>query len=267
MKEVENMKLGFIGLGSMSTAIIEGIKNSHDYDMNKIYASSRNTSKLEKHCDKLGINACITKEELIETSDVIIIAVKPEDLKELSKEVRILLKNKPIISMAAKTSFNNLIGYFGERPIIRIMPNLNVAINQGSTAIAMYNTSGSLNKFIDNLFNLLGKTYKLDEKQFSGFIAMAGSAPALIYRFINELSKAGVEEGFSKEEALSIVSQTFNGSSQYLSQSTDDPQALIARVSSKGGTTIEGLNVFDELNFDEMIRKAAEAIIIKDKKG
>ena len=261
------MKLGFLGLGNMSTAIIEGLKNSNKYDMSRVYANSRNISELNIGCNRLGINACFSKEELIEKSDIIILGVKPEDLKELSKDIKKTLGDKAIVSMAAKTSFKTLSDYFGKRPVIRIMPNLNVAINQGSTAIASQNSNYDLDKYIEELFDLIGKTYKIEEEQLSGFIALAGSSPALIYRFIDELAKVGIEEGFTKEEALSIVSQTFIGSSYYLSQSNDQPEELIAKVSSKGGTTIEGLNVFDDYNFNEIIKKAAQAIIIKDKKG
>ena len=261
------MKIGFIGLGSMSSAIIQGLKNTKEFDLNTIYASSHNSSTIKERCQTLGINACLSNQELIESTDVIIIGVKPENLKDLAKEINPYLKEKAIISMAAKTPFDTLVSYFGERSMIRIMPNLNVTINKGSTAIASYKGGKDLEDFVEKIFNLLGHTYKLKEEQFSGFIAMAGSAPALIYRFINELAKAGIQEGFTKEESLDIVSQTVIGSSEYLSQSSDDPEILISRVSSKGGTTIEGLNVFDELKFNELIQKATEAIIIKDKKG
>lgn len=261
------MKLGFLGLGAMSTAIINGLRNSKDYDLKTINASSRNLEELKFNCEELGIVSCSSNKELIKNSDVIILGVKPEDLKDLGKEINVYLEDKPIISMAAKTPIKRLIEYFGERPIIRIMPNLNVTINKGSTAITTYNASDDLKESVDSLFSLLGSTYKLEEEQLSGFIAMAGSSPALIYRFINELAKAGMSEGFSKKEALSIVAQTVIGSSEYLSQSEDDPEKLISRVSSKGGTTIEGLKVFDEFNFDTTIKKALEAIVEKDKTG
>ena len=261
------MKLGIIGLGNMSSAIVEGLQSSNTFDMSSIYASGRNLDKLSTLCNKLGINACKDNEALIESSDIIMLGVKPEQLKELSESIRPLLKDKPIISIAAKTSFNTLQDLFGPRPYIRIMPNLNVAIRKGMSAIAYLNTSTTMESYIDNLFSTIGGIVHIPESQFSGFIGLAGSSPAFIFRLINEIAKIGVEEGFTLEQSLEIVSKAVEGSSLYLRESSDAPETLIMKVTSKGGTTYEGLKVMDEEDFDTIIHKTIRATIQKDKKG
>lgn len=257
------MKLGFIGLGNMSYAIIQGLKNSNKFDMNTIYASARNQDKLKERTDALGIHAVSSNEELIDTVDVVFLGVKPEDLRNLN----INLKDKAIVSMAAKTTLQDLIDIFGERSIVRIMPNLNASINMGATAYLFHNSNEALQDKTIEILNLIGNAYEIEEHQMSGFIALAGSSPALIYRFIDMLAESALSEGFNKEEALQIVSNTMIGSANYLSQSEDDPQTLINKVASKGGTTREGLNVFDARNFDNIIKESAHAIITKDKLG
>lgn len=257
------MKLGFIGLGNMSYAIIQGLKNSNNFDMHTIYASARNQKKLKERADTLNINTLPSNQELIDTVDVVFLGVKPEDLKSLNLN----LKDKPIVSMAAKTTIDDLIQIFGDRSIVRIMPNLNASINMGTTAYLFHNTSDELHNKTIEILNIIGDAYEVEEHQMSGFIALAGSSPALIYRFIDMLAKSALNEGFSKEDALQIVSKTMIGSAKYLSLSEDDPQTLINKVASKGGTTREGLNVFDKRDFDSIIKESAQAIIEKDKLG
>ena len=255
------MKIGFIGLGNMSSAIIQGLYNSKNFDMNKIYVSTRNQEILHEKANLYHFHAVSNNQKLIDSVDIVILAVKPEDLRHLKLD----FKDKRIVSMAAKTDITQLIRLFGEREIIRIMPNLNVAINQGTIAYTSYHSSSSFEASMLNLLQNLGKTYKIQEQQMSGFIALAGSSPALIYRFLNTLAQSAVDEGFSFSQALEIVSHTMIGSAQYLSQSKDSPLELIKKVASKKGTTQAGLDVLDQQHFDAILKEAALAIINKDK--
>lgn len=257
------MKIGFIGLGNMSTAIIQGLKNSKEYDLKTLYASGRDLNKLKKTTEALGINYIASNQELIDTVDVIVLGVKPEDLSSLELD----LSDKPIISMAAKTPISTLIELFGDRSIIRIMPNLNAAINLGSTAYVFHKCDEKIKAHIISILQLIGSAYEIEESKMSAYIALAGSSPALIYRFIDTLANSAVGDGFSKEEALDIVSTTMIGSATFLRDSKENPQSLIKKVASKGGTTRAGLDVLDHLDFDSVLDEAAKAIIKKDKLG
>lgn len=255
------MKLGFIGLGNMSTAIIEGLTNK-GFKKDHIIASSKDLESLLEKTNKLNINMASTNQACIDQSDVIFLGVKPEDLKHLNLD----LKDKPIVSMAAKTTIDTLITLFEERPICRIMPNLNVSINQGTIAYTMHHIDRELEKDLVELFNLLGTTYHIEEDDFSAFIALAGSSPALIYRFIDVFSTSTLNN-FDQNIAKEIIAQTMIGSAMKLLEASEDPKTLIKNVSSKGGTTIEGLKVFDDYHFEDTMKKAARAIIDKDKMG
>ena len=257
------MKIGFIGLGNMSSAIIKGLNNSGKFDLSKIYASGRNLEKLKRNTRLLNINYCENNQSLIDQVDLIFLGVKPEDLNTLNLD----FKNKIIVSMAAKTNLDSLIKLFGNRPIVRIMPNLNVAINQGSIAYTSYQLNEQTNQEIISILNLLGKVWIIDETKFSGFVALAGSLPALLYRFIDVISDTATEEGYLKAEALKIASYTISSSATYLNQIKSDPKELITKVASKNGTTEAGLTLLKENNFDEILSEAIRAIITKDKKG
>ena len=257
------MKLGFIGLGNMSTALIQGILNTNLIQKHDIYASSKDQTELKKKTQTLGIQMCSSNQACIDQSDVIFLGVKPENLKELTLD----FKDKTLVSMAAKTTIQDLIALLGKQRIMRIMPNLNVSINQGTIAYTTHNVAQNTLDDLIQLLSSLGHLYEIKETQFSGFVALAGSSPALIYRFIDALSEAALSEGFTKEEALDIVSHTFVGSANYLQASLHSPKTLIQNVSSKGGTTLEGIRVLDEYDFDKMIEQSAKAIIKKDKNG
>lgn len=261
------MKLGIIGLGSMSTALLEGLHSVEFYNMSTIYASTHSQDTLENISKAFSINPAYSNKELVDQTDIILLAVKPEDLPLLAEEIKPYLHNKPIISIAAKTSINTLIELFGERPIIRIMPNLSVKFRQSVTAITYHNTTQVQEEFITNLFSILGTILEIPESQFSGFIGLSSSAIALVFKFIDAIAKSGLEENFTYEQALRIVSLTTKSAAHNVLNSKETPPQLIARVASKKGTTAKGLEVLDDNNFDAIINMAIKAIIEKDKKG
>lgn len=257
------MKIGFIGFGNMSQAIVEGWIQSQHFDISSIYVTRRNMDILNEQAIHYGFHAIVGNQALIDAVDIVFLGVKPEDLASLNID----LKGKKLVSMAAKTSIDTLVSYFNVDDIVRIMPNLNVAINQGTCAITHLNADTSFVSWVVEAMNLLGTSYVIKESQMSGYIALAGSSPALIYRFIDALAQAAIAEGFDKGEALDIVAQTMIGSASYLKQSPLSPSELIAKVASKGGTTQAGLDVMTEMNFDDVILQTAKAIIDKDKQG
>lgn len=261
------MKLGIIGLGSMSTAIIEGLHSIEFFNMSTIYASTHSQDKLENLSKIYSINPAYSNKELVESTDIILLAVKPEDLPELADEIKLYLQNKPIISMAAKTPISTLIALFGDRPFIRIMPNLSIKFRQSVTAIAYHNTTTQQEDYISNILSLLGTIFELPEEQFSGFIGLSSSAIALVFQFIDAIAKSGLQENFTYEQALRIVSLTTKSAAHNVLTSKETPSELIAKVASKKGTTAEGLQVLEDNDFDGLIHRAIEAIILKDKKG
>lgn len=255
------MKIGFIGFGNMAFALVQGLLTKN-FPAENIIASSRTKESLEKKAQALKIKIASDNQSCIDESDIIFLGLKPEDLPKLKVD----FKNKPIISMAAKRKIEDLKKLFGEQAFCRIMPNLNVAINQGSIAYFMDNIPADKEKNIIELLNLLGKTYAISEEDFSAFTALAGSSPALFYYMI-DLMSASVSANFDKKTAVEIVATTMLGSALTSLKNKEDLKQLVKNVASKGGTTIEGLKVFDEYNFEAMIYGAMQAIIKKDKNG
>ena len=150
-------------------------------------------------------------------------------------------------------------------PILRTLPNVNVAIDAGMTALAVNeNLTGAKLADAKGLFDAIGSTTVLPEADFSTFSALAGSSPAYIYFFIDALSRAGVKHGLNKKEATRIAAAVTEGSAKMVLQSDKIPFDLIDQVSSPGGSTVAGLLAMEEAGFMTAVVKGIDATIKRD---
>ncbi|CAM3673491.1 pyrroline-5-carboxylate reductase [Erysipelothrix urinaevulpis] len=257
------MKIGFIGVGNMASAIIQGIEQKES-----VYISGRTFASTKEKADQLGVHPSANHRECVGDVDVVVLGVKPEILDEVLLEIKDELHGKVVVSIAAKRSIEWIESILGHCPIIRVMPNLNVKIQEGVCAIC--HNDQVLKKHLDfvvNVFSNLGEVVMLDESQFSGFIGISGSMPAFIFKFIHEAAKSVQSENIDYEKAVRIIADTMIGSGKLVKESDDDLETLIQKVSSPNGTTVEGTKKLDELDFGFVLDQAIQATIEKDKKG
>lgn len=253
------MKIGFIGIGNMATAIINGIE-----EKDRIIISSR--SNVEQRAKELSVNYAMNNIECAQQADIIFLCVKPEQFKEVLDEINQYITEKHIVSIAAKLTINDIKLLASTNKIIRVMPNLNVAIKEGTCAICKdTDVSEEEYKIVKSIFKNLGDLEEIPETLFPAFIGIAGSAPAFIFSFMEGLIKEALVEGMDPEQALEILRSTMRGSAEYLSQSKSSPKDLIEKVCSPGGTTIEGINSLNEDHFQAIIARAVRKTINKDK--
>lgn len=262
------MKIGFIGLGNMAKAIIEGLLLKKAILPTDIIVHSAHASNYQPYAEKFGLKTAETNLTVAEQADVLILAVKPELKEEVLTEVKpALIQHKvALLSLLTGVTLADLTEVVGSTfALVRVMPNLNVRIGAGMTAIAGNNiATESAMATTQSLFEQIGEVIRLPEADFSTFVALAGSAPAFAYLFMDALAHAGVKYGLSKTQALKIVSQMVVGSAQLIQQSGEAPWNLIDQVSSPGGTTIAGVLALQEAGFEPAITKAVDATIKKD---
>lgn len=262
------MKIGFIGCGNMANAIIGGIKSKQDND-DQIFGYDCYTPSLEKCVSLFGINACSNEYEVVSESDVIFIAVKPNNLEDvLNKIGPWASEEKIIISICAGKALDFMQKAINtDCKLVRVMPNINAMVGE---AISAYCINDKVNdtdcEKVEYLLNCTGKVLKLDEKHFPIFGVIGGCAPAFSYMFIDELARAGVKNGLKKDEALYIAAQTVYGSAKMILESSEHPYKLIDNVCSPGGTTIEGVMSLQNDGFDKAIHNAVQAAVDKDSK-
>ncbi|MBP1039904.1 pyrroline-5-carboxylate reductase [Vagococcus sp. BWB3-3] len=262
------MKLGFIGAGNMATAIIKGLLAKNFLPATDIYITTSSSEHTETVAKNLGIQSAHSNADLIEIADTVIIAVKPHIAPIILNEQRELLTKRKsvLISIASGLTLENLAELTSsEQKIVKVMPNMNVSIGQSVSAICgnQLITKEELD-LVAALFNVVGSTYEIAEKDFRNFTALAGCSPAFTYLYIDAMSRAGVKNGLPKAMATKIAAEAVKGSAQMVLDSEDTPWDLIDKVCSPGGTTIAGLVALEEEHFMATVIKGLEATIKRD---
>ncbi len=235
------MKLGFIGVGGMAQAIIKGLLDAKKVTSDDIFVHSAHQT-YQKFAKLTGVKAVESNAAVVDQSDLIVLSVTPNMAPHVLKEIRDGLdhQNKVLISIVAGISLSEIEEMTNyDLPILRTLPNLNVQIGKGMTAIkANENLRGEQLASAVGLFDAIGMTTEMPEDQFATFSALAGSSPAYAYFFIDSMSRAGVKHGLNKEQATKIVAQALAGSAEMILKSDKVPFELIDRVSSPGGSTV-----------------------------
>lgn len=262
------MNYGFIGLGNMATAIIKGMILSDSFEAASIYGINRSFEKTEALVKEYNINACTTIEELMEKSDVVVLAVKPQVLPSILPDVRQYLRQgQIIISIAAGKTLKYLQDHLNEETtIFRVMPNMNAVIG-ASTSCFSTNPSTSIahKQIVEEMFATVGSIVELPENLFSIFTTIGCASPAFTYLYIDSLARAAVREGMPKQMALEIAASSVLGSAKMVLESSDHPWSLIDQVCSPGGTTIQGVTSLQINHFESTIYDAVAAVTNKDK--
>lgn len=259
------MKIGFIGAGNMGRAIIDGWLKKAAVAPDDIYVHSAHKQSYQPYAQANGLNAVDSNLAVATAADVIVLAVKPNIALAALREVQPALAGKWVITMVSGLSLADYAEVVPEVGILRIMPNVNVAIGAGMTALigndalttAQYQAG-------QQLFDAIGATSEVAEKDFSTFAALAGSSPAYIYFFIDAMARAGVKHGLSKAAATKIAAQATLGSAEMVLKSDKIPFDLIDQVSSPGGTTVAGLLAMEEAGFMTAVVKGIDATIAKE---
>lgn len=264
------MKIGFIGGGNMASAIISGAVSSGAFEAADISVFDTDAKKGAALSKAYGVHACESVQQLIALSDAVVLAVKPNVFPKLLPSVSGALKEKNslILSIAAGKTIAFIEGLLGyEAAVIRIMPNINAMALAAMSAYCFNDKVTDVQKaFAEKLCASFGKVMCLDESFFPLFGVIAGAAPAYSYMFIDALARAGVKNGMTKQVALEIAAQTVLGSAEMIAQSKEHPWALVDKVCSPGGTTIEGVASLQRDGLEAAIANAVDAALDKDKR-
>jgi pyrroline-5-carboxylate reductase len=256
------MKIGFIGAGNMAEAIIAGLLRKKIVTSSSITACDVSSQRLKVMQSRYRLKASPSLQVLAQQSDVIVLAVKPQQMKEVLGELKKEITPRHLVlSIAAGLDIPFFAKYLGQVRLIRLMPNTPALIEKGATAFFM-NTAckKSDKKIVESIFSSIGIVMEVKkEKLLDAVTAVSGSGPAYVYSFINALVQAGIRVGLSQDVARKLVEQTVIGAAELLQQSQEDPESLIAKVASKGGTTEAGLKILRKKKFDSMILETVKA--------
>lgn len=253
--------IGFIGAGNMANAIIAGLLKNKITPPESIFSFDVSQEKLQK-ISALGVTACKSSAEVVKNSKYTVLAVKPQNYEQAISELKSeATEEKVFVTIAAGISIafvNNALGV--NCPVVRVMPNTPVLLGKGASAIcASANIGGEDFNFVKSMFELGGVVEQLPESLMNTVIAVNGSSPAYIYMFAKAMVDYAEENGIPADKALRLVCAALEGSAAMLRESGDDPDTLIKKVCSPGGTTIEAVNTLNEYSFCEAIKKAMDS--------
>lgn len=249
---MENKKIGFIGSGKMAGAIIKGLIRTGFSKPENLLATQAEKEGDEEKSKALGIKIILDNKELVKNSDVIFIAVKPNQVVDVLEEINpFVTAEKLIVSIAAGVKINKLESNLpNNTKIIRVMPNTPALVGEGMSGM----TGGkAVNKndldFVKDLLSTIGKCIVVnDESQIDIVTAISGSGPAFFYKVINDIARAGEKLGMNYEQALLLSIQTAIGSAKMALQRDVSMETLISNVATKGGCTRVGVDVMEGLS-------------------
>jgi len=255
-------KIGFIGAGNMAEALIKGLINSRLYSPEQVSASDNDQEKLKTKSENFGIKAYASNRDLVQASSIIVLSVKPQVIREVLSDIRDCLSpDHLVISIAAGIPVNLIQEIIGkDKPIIRVMPNTPALIQRGISALASGGTATP--EHMDKargIFNAVGKTVIVDEGMMDAVTALSGSGPGFLFRIMECFVEAGVKQGFDRETALLLTTQTFLGASHLADESGLSLSRLREMVTSPGGTTAAGLAGFEANGLQNIILSAVKA--------
>ncbi|MCD8201316.1 MAG: pyrroline-5-carboxylate reductase [Clostridia bacterium] len=255
-------KLGVIGCGVMADAVLRGATKSDFLRPKKIIVSDTDKEKLTAATD-LGIEGCSDNKYVAENSEYLLLAVKPQSFDEVAKDLLGVRPEKVISIMAGvtKSTIRSALGV-GVK-VVRVMPNLPCTIGSGMMAVDMYDFGKNFDDtdFVTNLFDCMGTVMSCPEEKMNAVTGLSGSGPAYVYMFIDALIDAGVAQGLKKEEARLLAVQTVMGAAEMVQREDTPMSELIAKVCSKGGTTIEAVKVLEDRDMRGIVGDAVDACV------
>ncbi len=265
---IKGKKVGFLGAGNMGEALIKGLLKTGIVPPESVFASDTRLDRL-KQLDKLyGIRVLPDNPTLVKQVDVVILAVKPQIIAPVLREVgAAITPKKLVVSLAAGVSTSTLRSLLpkGVR-LIRTMPNTPALVLEAATAIAKADglRPGDL-ETAQEIFEAVGKVVVLEEELMDAVTGLSGSGPAYIALVVEALTDGGVKMGLDRATAMTLASQTVLGSARLLIETGAHPGQLKDMVTSPGGTAIAGIAALEEGGVRRTLISAVERATLRSR--
>ncbi|MEJ2697704.1 MAG: pyrroline-5-carboxylate reductase [Candidatus Sulfobium sp.] len=248
---------GFIGGGNMAQALIKGMTS---HGMKDIFVSEPTEEKRRQLERTYGIRTTGSNIDVASACDIIILAVKPQNMEEVTDEIsEVVTEEKTVVSIAAGITLSYLGAKLRTKKLIRVMPNTPAIVQEGMSVISLCDCSyGREVDIVKSILMSVGRVISLPERYMDAVTALSGSGPAFIALFVEGLTESGTAMGIGRADAAALAVQTLLGTAKLLDTGMS-PEKLREMVTSPGGTTAAGLKVFEERNFMSIVTGALEA--------
>ncbi|SKB68655.1 pyrroline-5-carboxylate reductase [Daejeonella lutea] len=250
-------KIAILGSGNIGMSLARGLVKAEYCKPKDITLTRRTVDNLSAEASQ-GFNISNQNSEVVANSELIILAVLPQQLDTLLGQINGAIDSKRhvVISVISGVSCANIKAKLGEDvQVIRVMPNTAIAIGQSMTCIASDNASAENISEVTKMFETVGAVIKINEDLMTSATALCACGVAFFLRAIRAASQGGIEIGFHADEALKMAVQTAKGAADLLLLQNSHPEHEIDKVTSPKGCTIAGLNEMEHQGFSSSLIK------------
>jgi len=250
-----NKKIAIIGGGNLGIAIAEGLLKSGFVNPGHLIITKRNIKTLQE-IEQRGVMVTSNNEEAVQYADLIVLSVKPYQIKEVIQQIQPFLNSTRhiLVSVVTGVTLSDMQDWAGENiSLVRAMPNTAIAIQESMTCLSSLLTSQDQLDYVHDLFSQLGRVALVDEKLMDASTVLGACGIAFALRYIRASIQGGIEIGFDAKTAALIAAQTVKGAAELLIQKGAHPEQEIDKVTTPKGCTIAGLNEMEHRGFSSSL--------------
>ena len=259
---MERKKIAVIGVGNMGAALLRGMLRMPWAKPNVFTVSDIDGSKLKALSKELKVKTTTSNAKAIKGADIILLAVKPQMLDQVLKEIRKELSQKQlVISVVAGARTDHIVSSVGKKvSVIRAMPNISALVGESATAISAgkHSTKNDV-KLAHEILGAVGIVVEVQEHLMDAVTGLSGSGPMYVFLIAEGLSDAGVKVGLSRQTANALAVQTLLGAAKMMKETGKHPAELKDMVTSPGGTSISALHSLEKSGLKASLIDAVEA--------
>jgi len=260
---LSQVKIAFVGAGSMAEAIFRGLIEREVASPQQLYVMNRtNQERMEQLHAQYGVHAtneALIRDAYIREADVVVLCMKPKDVETSFAALKPLLREEQLlVSVIAGLTIDKIERLLVTRmPIVRTMPNTSSTIGLGATGMCFSSTVTPANQQLAiDIFEAVGIVSVIEEAKMEILTGVSGSGPAYVYYLMEAMTKAGIEGGLSEETARELTLQTVLGAAHMVKITGEDPAELRRKVTSPNGATHASIQVLDQYDFGEAVSRA-----------
>lgn len=258
---IRDKTIGFSGGGMMAEAIAAGLISSGIAPDNIIVFDIMG-SRCIYLAQRYGVRIAETNAEIVQFADIIILAVKPNIVSTVLAEIGSTIgSDQLVISNIAGVKISSIEAMLSNPvPVVRVMPNTPALIGMGASALSIgSNADSSHINMALQIYGAIGKAIEISEDKLDAVTGLSGSGPAYVYMMIEAMADGGVRMGLPRATALTLAAQTVAGTAMMALDSDEHPAVLKDRVTTPGGTTVEGLAALERNGFRNAVIEAVTA--------
>lgn len=257
--------MAVVGVGKLGEALVTGLLKQGDLRREDIAGSVAHESSVERVRQRLGIHVTLDNRELVQDRDIVLLAVKPQNMDKVARDIGEVVTSQQLIITVAASVTTTFVEQRMESPVpvVRAMPNTPCVLNAGMTALCagLYARAEHL-RMAEEIFRSVGETVLVDETLMDGVTGLSASGPAYVYVVIESLAEAGVKLGIPRDVSTLLAAQTMLGAARMVLESKAHPALLKDMVTTPAGCTIDGLLELEEgklrVTLIKAVVKAAE---------